>query len=141
MGVSIRGKKFHYRFQLHGKDYSGVCIGCEIPENASAKEIGVVRKKAVAFEKEQKDRIARDAREREQVEHDIRKNRTVRALVENYRYELTGGKPVPLAEARSGRKLPIRTDRRKACPPGRSICHGRGKAFPEKSRLPFRRTA
>ena len=99
MGVSIRGKKFHYRFQFQGQDYSGVCIGCEIPENASAKEIGVVRKKAVAFEKEQKDRIARDVREREQVERDIRKNRTVRALVENYRYELTGGRPVPLKEA------------------------------------------
>lgn len=99
MGVSIRGKKFHYRFQFQGQDYSGVCIGCEIPENASAKEIGVVRKKAVAFEKDQKDRTVRDAREREQVERDIRKNRTVRALVENYRYELTGGRPIPLKEA------------------------------------------
>ena len=99
MGVSIRGKKFHYRFRLHGKDYSGVCAGCDIPENASEKEIGAMRKKALAFEKDQKERAVRDAREREQVEHDIRKNRTVRALVENYRYELTGGKPVPLAEA------------------------------------------
>lgn len=99
MGVSIRGKKFHYRFQLHGKDYSGVCVGCDIPESASAKEIGAVRRKALAFEKDQKDLAEREVREREQVEREVRKNRTVRALVENYRYELTGGKPVPLTDA------------------------------------------
>lgn len=99
MGVSLRGKKFHYRFQLQGIGYSGVCEGCEIPENSSQKEIGALRRKALAFEAGRKAQVQREKQEQEQLERDVRRNRTVRALVENYRYELTGGKPVLLEEA------------------------------------------
>ena len=80
MSVSLRGKSYHYRFMVAGKSYSGVCVGC------------VSQKQAEAFE----------ARERETLKEtavDIKRNRTVRALVENYAYTLTGGKPIVLAEA------------------------------------------
>lgn len=99
MGVSLRGKKFHYRFQLRGADYSGVCVGCEITENTSQKEIDNLRRKALAFEAERKAQIEKENQETEQLERDVRRNRTVRALVENYRYELTGGKPISLGQA------------------------------------------
>lgn len=82
MGVSLRGKKFHYRFQLRGADYSGVCAGCEITENASQKEIDNLRRKALAFEAERKAQIEKENQETEQLERDVRRNRTVRALVE-----------------------------------------------------------
>ncbi len=60
MGVSLRGKKFHYRFQLRGADYSGVCAGGEITENAFQKEIDNLRRKALAFEVERKTQIETD---------------------------------------------------------------------------------
>ena len=74
MGVSLRGKKFHYRFQIRGADYSGVCAGCELPENASQKEIDNIRRKALAFENERKAQIEQENQESEQLERDIRES-------------------------------------------------------------------
>lgn len=76
MSVKIRGTKFHYRFNYEGKCYSGVCEGCR------------TEKQALAYEQ----------RMRATVEN-VRAQKTVKALVENYRYELTGGKPISIAEA------------------------------------------
>ena len=30
MSVTLRGSRFHYRFQFEGKSYSGVCEGCDV---------------------------------------------------------------------------------------------------------------
>ena len=86
MSVSLRGNKFHYRFQLNGKNYSGVCHGCEIPEGAAAKEIAAVKKQALRAEAASRTKVAQNAAELEKAKDDIRKNRTVRALVENTKY-------------------------------------------------------
>lgn len=99
MSVTIRGTKFHYRFRLHGRDYSGPCPGIIIPENAGVREISALRKRAASFEAEIRLQAEKDVADRAHLEEDVRKNRTVRALVENYRYELTGGRPVHLEEA------------------------------------------
>ena len=99
MSVQLRGKKFHYRFQLQGIGYSGVCPGCEVFPEMNAKEVAAVRKRAMQFEAAEKSRVIKESRERNETEREIRRNKTVRALVENYRYELTGGSPIPLAEA------------------------------------------
>ena len=99
MSIYLRGKKFHYRFQLQGADYSGVCLGCEVSPGLNQREINAIRKKAVQFEADEKARIAKEAKDRADTEKEIRKNKSVLALVENYRYELTGGRPIRLSEA------------------------------------------
>lgn len=99
MSVMLRGNKFHYRFKLNGKDYSGVCTGCEVPKNSSPKVIAAIEKKARQIEMECRTKVTQEIAERENAEAEIRKNRTVRALVENYKYELTGGRPIAFGEA------------------------------------------
>jgi integrase len=87
MSVFKRGKNFHYRFMLAGKTFSGPCVGCS---NIT---------QAAKFEAEQR-RIAQENRASlKQAEEDIRKNKTVRALVENYRLELSGGSLVAIDDA------------------------------------------
>lgn len=88
MSTYRRGSKFHYRFRIDGTDYSGPCPESDvprIPEGASDREVKALQKKADAYET----RLRAEA-------DNVRKNKTVVALVENYKYELTGGKPVPL---------------------------------------------
>lgn len=87
MSVKLRGKRWHYRFMFAGKDYSGPCLGCE------------TRAQAVEYEASKRREAENAVEELKQVEADIRKNRTVAALVENYRLELSGGKPIPIADA------------------------------------------
>lgn len=99
MSIKIRGRKFQYRFMIAGIDYSGTYNGCRIPENASPKEIAVLKKQAEKFEAEEVARISRQINELKEVERDIRKNKSVIALIENYKYELTGGNPIRLDEA------------------------------------------
>ena len=84
--VYLRGTKFHYRFLKGGKSYYGPCPDCEVPEGASAKEIAALKKKAEAYEAETRGKLAL-----------VRTNKSVVALIENYKYELTGGKPIPLS--------------------------------------------
>ena len=99
MSIMLRGSKYHYRFRMNGVDHSGVCLGCEIPSVASPREILSIEKKAKQFEAEVKLSVTQEISQTQQAEAEIRKNKTVRALVENYKYELTGGKPVTLEEA------------------------------------------
>lgn len=99
MSIVIRGRKFHYRFQFQGKEYSGPCEGCEVPHDAKTREVNAIRKKALEIEAAEKSRLAKEAQERTELERDVRKNKSVQALVENYKYELTGGKPITLQEA------------------------------------------
>ncbi len=76
MPVKLRGKHFHYRFSFQKKIFSGRCDGC------------YSERQALAFER----------RIREEVEA-VRSQKTVKALVENYRYELTGGEPILIFDA------------------------------------------
>lgn len=99
MSIILRGSKYHYRFRMNGVDHSGVCLGCEVPSVASPREILSIEKKAKQFEAEVKLSVTQEISQTQQAEAEIRKNKTVRALVENYKYELTGGKPVTLEEA------------------------------------------
>ena len=87
MSVYLRGKSYHYRFLFKGKDYSGVCSGCST--EGRAKE----------YERSIREKIRREAETLSAEEEKIRQNKTVRALVDNYSYVLTGGKPITLAEA------------------------------------------
>lgn len=92
MSIILRGQKFHYRFTLGGHQYSGPCHVDRLPDDADAATIKSLRKLAEAEEKE----LRRKLRE---ADRDIRTNRSVKALVENYRKELSGGKEISLAEA------------------------------------------
>lgn len=95
MSVILRGNKFHYRFQIGGQPYSGVCEGGDVRifDHAKAERL------AEAFEASVRERAAKEIAERKELENNVRKNKTVTVLIENYRYELTGGKPVTLAGA------------------------------------------
>ena len=99
MSVSIRGKKFHYRFVLQGKSYSGPCPGSNIPDGATPQQIAAIKKAAVQFE----DKLRRDTEEEvmtlSEADREIRKNKSILALVENYKFELTGGTPITFREA------------------------------------------
>lgn len=87
MSVLLRGSKYHYRFNLNRTIYSGCCEGCTNEREALSFE--------AARRREAKEEIAKLAKEAD----NIRRQRTVVALVENYRYELTGGRPIRLDEA------------------------------------------
>ena len=73
--IRQRGKtgKYHYQFIKDGKLYSGPCEGC------------TTKRKAEAYEKKIRDTVA-----------GLTEQKTVRALVENYRDELTGGQRITL---------------------------------------------
>lgn len=76
MSVQKRGSKYHYRFSVNKKSYSGVCAGCE------------TKKEAEDYEK----------KIRSELDH-IRHHTTVASLVTSYRYELSGATPVTIEEA------------------------------------------
>lgn len=99
MSIKIRGRKIHYRFMVAGVDYSGICESCEIPPDASAQEISILKKRAKQIEAAERSRIISENEKLKEIERDIRKNKTVVALVENFKYELTGGHPIRLEEA------------------------------------------
>lgn len=85
--VYLRGSRFHYRFLRDGKSYYGPCPGCDIPAGARARDISEIKKRAAAYEKSVRETV-----------EDVRSNRTIVALVENYKRELTGCKPISLSE-------------------------------------------
>ena len=68
-------KDFHYRFMVAGKSYCGVCIGCETPAEARKYEEGVRRTVL-----------------------ELAKQKSVKALVENFKNELAGGDKMALAD-------------------------------------------
>lgn len=68
--------EYHYEFMQSGKRYYGVCEGC------------TTERAALAYEKRMRD-TAKAASEQ----------KSVKALIENFREELTGGKAVTLADA------------------------------------------
>ena len=80
MSVVKRGERFHYRFMIRGSIYSGPCTGCTNFTQAEK------------FEAEKRRFILQQSEA-------IRTNRTVTALVENYRKELSGGTDITLEDA------------------------------------------
>jgi integrase len=94
----LRGSKFHYRFQIEGKNYSGV-FDEPVPENATPRQIESLRQKAIAFEKTARTQVVQDLCNLKEKEREIRQNKSVVALVENYKFELSGGRRIALAEA------------------------------------------
>ena len=99
MGVALRGQKFHYRFRIDGVDYSGPCPMDTVPAMADARTIEAYRRKALEAEKVVKDRILQEQRELQEEERRIRQNKSVVALIENYKFELTGGTRIALKDA------------------------------------------
>ena len=82
-------EEFHYQFMAGGKRYSGVCIGCTTPESARA------------YEKNMRAKVS-----------ELEKQKTVKALVENFKIELCGDNRVTLQESWSKYLLkPIRRKR------------------------------
>ena len=81
--MSIRNKNgvWYYEFMIQGKRYSGTCL------DSKGKPTGNERE-ALSYE----------ARMRTEVRK-VRANKSVKALAENYRQELTGAKAIPLASA------------------------------------------
>jgi len=80
MSVELRGTVYRYRIMIHGTRYSGPCVGC------------TTKLQAEKFAAEKR-------RFLEKQMEDIRKNKTVEALVENYRRELSGGSLIALGDA------------------------------------------
>ena len=70
------GKNYYYQFIKDGKRYNGVCEGC------------TTKRAAEAYEKRMRDTVAKATEQK-----------NVRALIENFRNELTGGETVTLAAA------------------------------------------
>lgn len=110
MAILLRGRKYHYRFRQDGKNYSGACLGCEVPPDASPKIIASIEKKALEYEAAVRERARETSEEIKFEEENIRKNKTVRALLENYRFELSGGRPIPLADAYPSPRQSPRSD-------------------------------
>jgi len=99
MSTQLRGTRWHYRFMLRGKSYSGPCENCENKREANE------------YERCMRKKTEDEARKLDEVKADIRKNKTVAALVENYRRELSGGKDITLKEAfELARKKPSRRE-------------------------------
>jgi len=68
--------EYHYKFMSGGKYFYGVCVGCS------------TKKAAEEYEAKLKKKVK-----------DLAKQKTVKALVENFREELTGGSRITLTEA------------------------------------------
>ena len=77
MGVFKQGGggNFYYRFMVGGKRYFGVCVGCATPAEARNYEEGVRRTVL-----------------------ELSKQKSVKALVENFKSELVGGDRLPIAD-------------------------------------------
>lgn len=99
MSVSLRGQKFHYRFRWEGKDYSGPCPIDKIPANADKRTLEAYRRRAVDAEKAIREKLVQEKLVLEEQERQIRQNKSVVALIENYKFELTGGRRITLSEA------------------------------------------
>lgn len=86
MSVTLRGDHWYYRFQIGKNRVSGPCPGCSTEAQAKA------------YEEQKRQSAVAEIEFKRQAEIDIRKNKTVAALVENYRMELSGGIPVAIKD-------------------------------------------
>ena len=91
-------EEYHYQFMQGGKRYSGVCIGCVSIESARA------------YEKNIRIKVS-----------ELEKQKSVKALVENFRDELSCGEKILLSDAYS---IADRKPKRKK----QSVKHASGKA-------------
>ena len=98
MTVALHGMNYRYRFRVKGKRYFGLCVNCHTEEEALAFE-AQERNRLLAEFYEAEKRSAEYAAQLQIEQEKIKFNRNVRALVENYRYVLNGGKSILLSEA------------------------------------------
>lgn len=98
MTVALHGMNYRYRFRVKGKRYFGLCVNCHTEEEALAFE-AQERNRLLAEFYEAEKRSAEYAAQLQIEQEKIKYNRNVRALVENYRYVLNGGKSILLSEA------------------------------------------
>ena len=99
MSITLRGKKFHYRFQIEGQNYSGPCPVRPIQDGDSPKDIEGLRRAASSAEASLKAKLLQERCALKEKEREIRQNKSVVALIENYKMELTGGRQIALDEA------------------------------------------
>lgn len=76
MTIFQRGKRWHYEFETAGRRFRGACAGCS------------TREEALSFEKEIRRKVSA-----------LKAQKSVKALVENFRDELSGGRRISLEEA------------------------------------------
>lgn len=76
--VTSKGESefYHYKFMFGGKYYTGVCKGC------------TKKKDALLYEQEIKNKVI-----------ELSKQKSVKALIENFKQELTGGNKISLTDA------------------------------------------
>ncbi len=87
MSIRLRGTRYHYRFKINGVTYAGPCVECR------------TFRAAELFEESRKQEIRTELARISAEEKKIRQNKTVLALIENYKQELTGATRVSLSEA------------------------------------------
>lgn len=118
MGVMLRNRKFHYRFRINGKSYSGVLSAVPLPESATPRQIEAARQTAIKEEADIKKQVVSDLCHLEEKDKEIRQNKSVVALIENYKFELTGGRRIALSEA-----FPLAAAKPSARPPRSSYAN------------------
>jgi len=69
-------KDYHYRFMSNGKNYQGVCKGCTL------------KKAALEYEKNIKAKVK-----------ELSQQKSVKALIDNFRQDMTGGSDILIADA------------------------------------------
>lgn len=99
MTVALRGRRFHYRFMVEGTIYSGPCPVRGVAKDDSPAQIETLRKQAVAFEQAEREKITQHLNKLRETDREVRMNKSVVALIENYKFELTGGKRIHFSEA------------------------------------------
>lgn len=99
MSVVLRNHRFHYRFRINGEDLSGPLPVDPIPEGANARTIAAAKAAAAKAAEAVKKQIVTNLCQLKEKEREIRQNKSVVALVENYKFELTGGRRIALSEA------------------------------------------
>lgn len=99
MSIRRRGDRFHYRFYINNNDYNGVCEGAIIPKDATPEQVEAIRQRAVLYEEAVRAEKRRELQVLAEKDKEIRMNKSVIALVENYKFELTGGGRITFREA------------------------------------------
>lgn len=99
MSIIQRGRRFHYRFMVDGVVYSGPCNVPAVPGNATPEQIAELRAAAEKFEADEKNAVTQNLHKLQEKDKEIRMNKSVVALIENYKFELSGGRPIHFSEA------------------------------------------
>ena len=89
MSIIQRGRRFHYRFMVDGVVYSGLCNVPAVPGNATPEQIAELRTAAEKFEADEKNGVTQNLHKLREKDKEVRMNKSVVALIENYKFELS----------------------------------------------------